>query len=54
MAGKYKGVERRLEQRRKASDRRRTIRFEINKTPRRSGKDRRSVDKSIWDGREDS
>jgi len=45
----YKGPERRIEQRRKSKDRRDMLRFEPDKTPRRSGKDRRI--KSIWDDR---
>ena len=47
----YIGPERRIEQRRKQNDRRAAIRFELSKTPRRSGKDRRVANKSVWDGR---
>jgi hypothetical protein len=43
----YKGPERRRNQRRKLNDRREMVRFEPDKTPRRSGKDRRS-DKDLW------
>ncbi|MDH5445507.1 MAG: hypothetical protein OEY52_08105 [Gammaproteobacteria bacterium] len=50
-ADHYIGPERRVEQRRKNSDRRAAIRFEPDKSPRRSGKDRRSGGKSVWDGR---
>ena len=43
--------ERRIGERRLAEkDRRQLIRFELDKTPRRSGKDRRSAD--LWRGRE--
>lgn len=47
---KYNGPERRKEQRRKNSDKREMIRFEPDKTPRRSGQDRRKGD--VWKGRE--
>lgn len=50
-ADHYIGPERRGEQSRQNPDRRRAIRFEPNKNPRRSGKDRRTHGKSIWDGR---
>lgn len=50
---KYTGPERRIEQRRKLADRRESIRFEMDKSPRRSGQDRRKEGKTIWDGRED-
>lgn len=50
-ADHYIGPEYRIEQRRLESDRRRAIRFEPDKDPRRSGKDRRTHGKSIWDGR---
>lgn len=53
VADHYNGPERRLEQRRQGHDRRQAIRFEPDKEPRRSGKDRRTHGKSIWDGRED-
>ncbi len=46
----YTGPDRRKEQRRKNKDRREMIRFELEKTPRRSGKDRRQND--VWNGRE--
>ena len=47
----FKHPERRKEQRRQtASDRRAMIRFELEKTPRRSGKDRRLKD--VWAGRD--
>jgi hypothetical protein len=47
----YTGPEKRIEQRRKtAKDRREVIRFEPDKDPRRSGKDRRTGD--LWKGRE--
>jgi len=52
-ADHYIGPERRRQARRTSSDRRRAIRFEPDKTPRRGGKDRRNHGKSIWDGRED-
>ena len=48
----YNGPERRREQRRKLPDRRAMIRFEPDKTPRRSGKDRRTANKSVWDDRD--
>ena len=50
-ADHYIGPERRLEQRRKINDRRVAIRFEPDKDPRRSGKDRRIHDKGVWEGR---
>jgi len=50
-ANQYMGTERRFEQRRQNADRRQAIRFELDKSPRRSGQDRRSQGKSIWDGR---
>ncbi|MDW3095435.1 MAG: hypothetical protein R8G33_07180 [Gammaproteobacteria bacterium] len=44
MNNPYIGKERRLAERRiEASERRELVRFEINKAPRRSGKDRRKV-----------
>lgn len=49
--GKYAGTERRLEQRRLSVDRREMIRYEIDRTPRRAGRDRRAPS-SVWDGRE--
>ncbi len=48
----YTGPERRKEQRRKRSDRREMARFEPDKTPRRSGKDRRQANKDIWHHRD--
>lgn len=51
-ADHYIGPERRIEQRRKNPDRRQAIRFEPDKEPRRSGRDRRNHGKSVWDGRE--
>lgn len=50
-ADHYIGPERRAEQRRKNHDRREAIRFEPDKSPRRTGQDRRNHDKSVWDGR---
>ena len=44
MNNPYIGKDRRIEERRvNASERRELVRFEINKSPRRSGKDRRKV-----------
>ena len=51
-ADHYIGPQRRAENRRKTTDRRAVIRFEPRKTPRRSGRDRRMHDISVWDGRE--
>jgi hypothetical protein len=48
----YSGPDRRIEQRRKAIDRRDMIRFEPEKNPRRSGSDRRKVGKDEWDRRD--
>lgn len=48
----YNGPERRKEQRRKSADRRDEIRFEPDKEPRRSGKDRRKNQQDIWDRRD--
>ena len=50
-ADHYIGPERRVEQRRKQADRRAAIRFEPEKSPRRSGKDRRINSTGVWDGR---
>ncbi len=47
----YTGPERRIRQRRQQVDRRVEIRFELDKTPRRSGRDRRVATQSVWDGR---
>lgn len=49
----YAGPEKRIEQRRKINDRRKMVRFEPSKTPRRSGEDRRGP-KTVWDGRNES
>lgn len=46
--GQYKGPERRIEQRRKIRDRRAMVRYEPEKHPRRSGKDRRNTPLDIW------
>ena len=44
MSNPYIGKERRLQERRiNASERRELVRYEINKSPRRSGKDRRKL-----------
>jgi len=43
---KYKGKERRSENRREAKDRREEVRFEIKKTDRRDSQGRRSDDKT--------
>ncbi len=51
-AGKFTGVDRRKGERRKKKDRRDMLRFELEKEPRRKGKDRRK--NSPWDGRHDS
>ena len=51
-ASHYIGPERRITQSRQNTDRRRAIRFEPDKTPRRSGKDRRNHGQNIWDGRD--
>lgn len=48
----YTGPERRREQRRKLPDRRKMIRFEPDKDPRRSGKDRRKTNQDLWDRRD--
>jgi len=47
----FNGVERRRDHRRVAVDRREMVRFEMDKEPRRSGKDRRGP-LSMWDGRD--
>ncbi|HHC72581.1 MAG TPA: hypothetical protein ENK54_06755 [Thiotrichales bacterium] len=47
----YRGPERRVRERRVLADRREMVRFEPDKKPRRSGKDRRAP-LSVWDGRE--
>lgn len=44
----YRGIERRITQRREITDRRDMIRYEPDKNPRRSGVDRR-VSGSAWD-----
>ena len=53
-AAAYSGPERRFIQRRKEADRRTMIRFELEKAPRRTEKDRRVSAKvrDIWAGRE--
>lgn len=48
----YTGPERRKAQRRKSVDRRESVRFEPEKDPRRSGKDRRSSKQDLWDKRD--
>jgi hypothetical protein len=48
----YTGPERRREQRRKNPDRREMVRFEPDKTPRRSGKDRRKTPGDLWERRD--
>ena len=49
----YSGPERRKGERRKNPDRRTDIRFEPDKLPRRSGKDRRrSGNQDIWERRD--
>jgi hypothetical protein len=48
----YDGPERRIEQRRKIPDRRAMVRYEPEKHPRRSGRDRRNVHKDIWEFRD--
>jgi hypothetical protein len=50
--GPYMGPERRKGERRKTPDRRAMIRFEPDKTPRRSGKDRRRANQDLWDKRD--
>lgn len=51
-ADHYIGSDRRTEQRRLGSDRRQAIRFELEKTPRRSSNDRRKHGETIWEGRD--
>ena len=51
--GQYTGPERCKIERRQNNDRREEIRFEMSKTPRRSGMDRRKANGSIWDGRDE-
>jgi hypothetical protein len=48
----YNGPERRKGERRKIPDRRAEIRFEPDKSPRRSKKDRRKDNQDIWDRRD--
>jgi hypothetical protein len=50
---RHKGIERRNEQRRKKKDRRTLIRYEPEKSPRRSGQDRRRTTPDLWDRRDD-
>ncbi|MFV2056093.1 MAG: hypothetical protein ACC707_06460 [Thiohalomonadales bacterium] len=47
----YNGLERRIEIRREIVDRREMIRFELDKEPRRNGKDRR-ITTALWNGRD--
>ena len=49
----YTGPERRKGQRRKLVDRRECVRFEPDKAPRRSGKDRRRSTQDMWERRDD-
>ena len=49
---RYTGPERRKGQRREIVDRRETVRFEPEKTPRRSGKDRRRSRQDLWEKRD--
>jgi len=51
----YTGPERRNKERRKSSDRRDMMRFEPQKSPRRSGKDRRASGgkNDLWAGRDE-
>ncbi len=48
----YTGPDRRKGERRKNSDRRSSVRFEVGKEPRRSGKDRRRANRDLWDKRD--
>ncbi len=48
----YDGPERRREQRRKMADRRKVVRFEMDKEPRRKKKGRRAEDLDLWDRRD--
>ncbi len=48
----YGGQERRKGARRKSSDRREELRFELEKEPRRSGKDRRKSKTDLWERRD--
>ena len=49
----YTGPERRKGERRKSPDRRDDIRFELEKDPRRSGKDRRrGPEPDLWERRD--
>lgn len=49
----YSGPERRIEQRRKKTDRRALVRFEPEKEPRRKNRGRRKEDvNDIWDRRD--
>ncbi|VAW92773.1 hypothetical protein MNBD_GAMMA22-476 [hydrothermal vent metagenome] len=48
----YSGPNRRCDERRKAVDRRDMIRFEPDKNPRRSGKDRRQAVEDTWERRD--
>jgi hypothetical protein len=48
----YTGPERRKGQRRKNTDRREDVRFEVDKEPRRKGKDRRRSQRDLWERRD--
>ena len=48
----YTGPERRKGQRRETVDRRENLRYEPEKEPRRSGKDRRRSTHDLWDRRD--
>ncbi|MCG5509361.1 hypothetical protein [Ectothiorhodospira lacustris] len=48
----YTGPERRRGERRKQPDRREMIRFELEKDPRRSGRDRRKDRRDLWERRD--
>ena len=49
----YTGPERRKGERRKNVDRREAVRFELDKNPRRLGKDRRQSGTDLWDRRDE-
>jgi len=52
-ANTYAGPERRSgKERRSGPDRREMVRFELEKDPRRSGKDRRMKVEDLWDRRD--
>ncbi|MBK1673161.1 hypothetical protein CKO35_07540 [Ectothiorhodospira shaposhnikovii] len=48
----HDGSERRKGERRKLPDRREMIRFELEKEPRRSGRDRRRSRQDLWERRD--